>query len=260
MNAAAYITTSWDDGHPLDLRVADLLANHNLQGTFYVPMRTPKGNLTPAQVRELADAFEIGAHTLHHVFLTRTDDAEGEREIAQSKQWIEQTTGKPCDMFCPPGGKYTRGHLLVMERAGFVGFRSVELLSLALPRKRGGLWELSTTLQAYPHLPMSYARNALKRGALSNLSRFLLHGRGREWPQLAQAMLERVATRGGVFHLWGHSWEIERMNEWQRLENVLRLMSQYTRDVPCVTNGEVCRRMTTPVVAPTPLPRPVPGS
>src|SRR5437588_5386375 len=223
MNAAAYITTSWDDGHPLDLRMAELLAKHDLRGTFYVPMRSPKGNLTPHQVRELANTFEVGAHTLHHVFLTRTDDAEGQREIAQSKEWVEQTTGKPCDMFCPPGGKYSRSHLLAMERAGYVGFRSVELLSLALPRKRGGLWEMSTTLQAYPHRPLSYARNALQRVALPNLWRLMLHGRIHDWPQLAETMLERITAHGGVFHLWGHSWEIERMNEWERLEGVLRI-------------------------------------
>jgi hypothetical protein len=33
----AYITTSWDDGHPSDLRLADLLHKHSLRGTFYVP-------------------------------------------------------------------------------------------------------------------------------------------------------------------------------------------------------------------------------
>ena len=259
MNAPAYITTSWDDGHPLDVRVADLLVKYNLRGTFYVPKCAPRGNLAPPQVRELAGAFEVGAHTLNHVFLTRTDDAEGEREIRQSKQWVEQTTGRPCDMFCPPGGKYTRAHLLAMERAGFIGFRSVELLSLALPRKRGALWEMSTTLQAYPHQPMSYVRNALKRGTLMNLWR-LMPGRGGDGQQLAEAMLDRVATRGGVFHLWGHSWEIERMNEWDRLESVLRTIAQYAKDLPCLTNGEVCRRTAAAVVAPTPPPRPVPGS
>ena len=38
MKPSTCITTSWDDGHPLDLRVAELLAKYGLQGTFYVPM------------------------------------------------------------------------------------------------------------------------------------------------------------------------------------------------------------------------------
>ena len=32
MKTATYITTSWDDGHPLDLRVAGLLAKYGLRG------------------------------------------------------------------------------------------------------------------------------------------------------------------------------------------------------------------------------------
>ena len=34
MGRVAYITTSWDDGHPLDFRVAELLAKYGLPGTF----------------------------------------------------------------------------------------------------------------------------------------------------------------------------------------------------------------------------------
>lgn len=45
---ATYITTSWDDGHPLDLRVAELLSEYHLQGTFYVPIAAEAGTITPA--------------------------------------------------------------------------------------------------------------------------------------------------------------------------------------------------------------------
>jgi len=31
-----YVTTSWDDGHELDLRLASELAAHGMAGTFYV--------------------------------------------------------------------------------------------------------------------------------------------------------------------------------------------------------------------------------
>ena len=31
------ITTSWDDGHPLDFKLAELLNKYNLKGTFYIP-------------------------------------------------------------------------------------------------------------------------------------------------------------------------------------------------------------------------------
>jgi hypothetical protein len=41
------------------------------------------------------------------------------------------------------------------------------------------------------------------------------------WEQLAIALFERTCQQGGLFHLWGHSWELERTNGWQKLERVL---------------------------------------
>ena len=38
MKASALVTTSWDDGHPLDIRLAEMLARYGVLGTFYIPM------------------------------------------------------------------------------------------------------------------------------------------------------------------------------------------------------------------------------
>src|SRR5436190_13479271 len=96
MKPIACITTSWDDGHPLDLRVAELLAKYDLRGTFYVPRSAERGTMTAAQIRELSGAFEVGAHTLHHVVLTRAPEAQARQEIAGSKSWLEDLTGSAC--------------------------------------------------------------------------------------------------------------------------------------------------------------------
>ena len=103
------LTTSWDDGHPLDFRVADLLERHGLTGTFYIPKICQTPTMTESQLRELSQRFEIGAHTINHLFLDTIDDEKAGREIADSKTWVEQTTGKPCPLFCPPGGKFQIG-------------------------------------------------------------------------------------------------------------------------------------------------------
>ena len=88
------LTTSWDDGHPLDLRVAEMLERHGLTGTFYIPRSIETGTMTESQMRELAGRFEIGAHTLNHVFLADAPDAAAKEEIEGSKRWIEDVTGK----------------------------------------------------------------------------------------------------------------------------------------------------------------------
>jgi peptidoglycan/xylan/chitin deacetylase (PgdA/CDA1 family) len=243
MKSKTYITTSWDDGHPLDFRVADLLTKYGLRGTFYFPMVAETCTMTAAQVRELSCSFEVGAHTVHHIDLTRATDQQAWQEIVDSKSWLEDSTGAPCPIFCPPQGKYYRRHLDLIRRAGYLGVRTVELLSLDFPRSKAGLMMLPTTLQAHPHSLQAYARNLTKRAAFKNLWLYLAHGRSTDWPTLVRSLLYRALEHGGVFHLWGHSWELQQTGQWQRLEEVLQFMSRFTAQAPPLTNGEVCQAL-----------------
>jgi peptidoglycan/xylan/chitin deacetylase (PgdA/CDA1 family) len=249
MNSTTYITTSWDDGHPLDLHVAELLAKHGIRGTFYVPKSAEHGTMTMAQARELGRAFELGAHTLHHAVLTEATEQKAWQEIAGSKSWLESNTGLPCLMFCPPKGKYTNRHLEMVRKAGYLGVRNVELLSLDFPRKNAGIMLLPTTIQAYPHGSLAFAKNAVKRMALKNLLRLMTHGRSTDWPALARSLLHESLRHGGVFHLWGHSWELQETGQWQRLDEVLRFMSLFVNQAPSLTNGQICLRALSPVTS-----------
>jgi peptidoglycan-N-acetylglucosamine deacetylase len=259
MKRETYLTTSWDDGHPLDLRVAELLAKYGLPGTFYVPMTSEHGTMTVAQIRELGAAFEIGAHTLHHVDLTGAPDQQARREIVDSKSWIEDSTGVPCPMFCPPKGRYSGRHLDLIRQAGYRGVRTVELLSLAFPRSTAGLLLLPTTVQAQPHGLPAYARNAIKRAAFRNLWLYIAHGRSTDWPTLVRSLLNHALKRGGVFHLWGHSWELQENEQWRRLDEVLRFMSQFSGSVPGLSNIQLCQRFQSRDVSPEDTYVPVPS-
>jgi peptidoglycan/xylan/chitin deacetylase (PgdA/CDA1 family) len=235
----AILTTSWDDGHPSDFRVADLLAKYGLRGTFYVPRTAETATMSPAHVRDLSDNFEIGGHTVNHVVLTEATDDRAGREIAESKPWLEDITGRPCPMFCPPKGKYYHRHLGMIRAAGFSGVRTVELLSLDFPRPTDGLMLMPTTVQAHPHGVGAYARNLVRRAAVRNLWLAMLHGRTTDWLTLTRRLLTRAIRRGGVFHLWGHSWELDASDQWGRLEDAFRLMSEFALHAAARTNGEV---------------------
>jgi peptidoglycan-N-acetylglucosamine deacetylase len=235
-----YITTSWDDGHPLDLRIAELLTKYRLPGTFYPPMTAENATMSAVQIRDLSRAFEIGAHTLHHVVLTSATEQQVWQEIAGAKSWIEDNTGQRCLMFCPPKGKYSGRHLTMVSKAGYLGLRSTELLSLDFPRLRAGITVLPTTIQAYPHNLLAVGRNAIKRGAFDNLWRYIAHGGSVDWPALAQSLLRRALKRGGVFHLWGHSWELQETGQWQRLDEALRFVREFASHAPSLTNGQLC--------------------
>lgn len=241
MNKPAYITTSWDDGHPLDLRLADLLERYGVHGTFYIPRHCQTPTLSESEVRQLSQRFEIGAHTLDHVFLNSANDSVAARQIRGSKAWVEEVTGKPCSMFCPPGGKFASRDLELVRSAGFTGMRTVELLSIQPPKQINHIQVMPTTLQAHPHSLSSYAKNVVKRGAGRNFWLYLRHGRVLDWPTLAHRLLHATLRRGGVFHLWGHSWEIEQTGQWAQLERVLKMMSEVATQAFGLTNGEISR-------------------
>ena len=240
----ALLTTSWDDGHPLDLRVAELLGEFGLTGTFYVPRTARSGTMNDAQLREIAGRFEIGGHTLDHCYLTAASDQEASRQITGAKAWVEETVGKPCVMFCPPAGKYAARHLEMIRRAGYIGLRSVELLSGDPPRSRDGLMIMGTTLQAFPHRRLAYVRNTLKRGAVGNLVRCIRHGCPADWERLAEALAQDVLSSGGVFHLWGHSWEIDRTGQWPQFRRVLKRLSELFGPQQRMTNSQVCQSIS----------------
>ena len=249
MAAPLYITTSWDDGNPADLRIAEMLDRHKLRGTFYVPRAIDTGVMSATQLMQIAGRFEIGAHTLNHVFLTETPEAPAEQEIEGSKKWVEDQTGRACPMFCPPAGRFNSRHWQMFGASGFRGVRTVEFMSLRPPRRRGGLLEMPTTMQAFPHGPATYLRNLIKRLAVANLQTYFFHGRAGDWPEAAQKLLALARQTGGVFHLWGHSWEVEQTGQWSQLEQVLGLLGEAVAAgesaggrVESLTNGEVCER------------------
>lgn len=231
------VTTSWDDGHPLDWRTADLLARYGLPGTFYVPRKMDWPVMTKGEIRELSSRFEIGAHTLDHLRLDKVADNEARHQLSGSRQWIEDVTGKPCRVFCFPGGRYRRKQLPLVRQAGFEAARTTELLSSQFPRRENSLSLIPTTVQVFPHSAFAYTKNAIKRLSLRNLVRTGALFSARDWSKLAQELLQETVSCGGVFHLWGHSWEIEREQQWGRLEALLAMITASREKLTSVTNS-----------------------
>jgi peptidoglycan/xylan/chitin deacetylase (PgdA/CDA1 family) len=94
----AVLTTSWDDGHRCDVRLARMLKEHGLRATFYVAPENQEfakqDLLTLPEIRDISQDFEIGAHSMTHRRLPTIPEQEAEREIIQSKAVLEQVTGK----------------------------------------------------------------------------------------------------------------------------------------------------------------------
>ena len=93
------VTTSWDDGQRIDLKLAKLLDKYNLKGTFYVT-KSYRNPLTQQDLLYLEKCHhELGAHTLNHVKLTRVSKAMAYRQCIESKIYLEKIIGHKVNMF-----------------------------------------------------------------------------------------------------------------------------------------------------------------
>lgn len=232
--ARVVVTTSWDDGHVLDLKLAEFLRRYGIKGTFYVAPENEEiasdDRLSATHVRVLAEEFEIGAHTLTHRHLTTLSDTEAWREIAGSKQVLESILDTPVVSFCYPAGKYRARHVRIVRDAGFQCARTVRRFSLSAGTDR---WQLHTSVHTYDHWLDAWKLLWFVR---FNLRAFLrLY---RRWDLQAMALFDRVREQGGVFHLWGHSLELECHDGWARLERVLRHIGGHA-DVAYIANRDL---------------------
>ncbi len=241
MSILRIVTTSWDDGDPADLKLAGLLRSRGMPGTFYVPMTGYRGRATlkPDELKSLAsEGFEIGAHSVSHRTLAGLPPKEIEREVRVSKETLEQTIHREVEMFCYPRGRYDKHVLHSVKAAGYEGARTTRMLAIKLSFDP---FEMPTSLQVYPHDDWTYARNIAKSRNAGRFLDYLCRFRGtRSWVELGKALFDRVLEEGGVWHLFGHSWEIQERRLWSGLAEILQYVSR--RDgVLYVSNGEVLR-------------------
>lgn len=226
------VTTSWDDGHVLDLKLAELLKKYGIKGTFYISpidREVPvEKRLTDAQLRTLSQEFEVGAHTMTHPRLTQIDDVTAQEEIQASKKYLEQATGRPVVSFCYPAGYYMPKHVAMVRAAGFRLARTVERFAFSIGHDP---LVVPTTVHAYRH--WSDLSSILRTVGLRKFLTCYLN-----WDALAIELFELARQKGGVFHLWGHSWEIDARRDWARLERVLKHIS-HIPDVHYCTNGDL---------------------
>lgn len=218
------ITTSWDDGYPQDLRLAALLDKYNLPGTFYIPKTNSEHVVMEENTMvELSRKFEIGGHTLNHVRLYSNLKAGFlDAEITGCFNWLKGLLGYEPVSFCFPGGVVNKAAIQSAYQAGFKVLRTTELLSTSLTSTDD---LFPTTLQVYGHQRPAYVKNLIKRQQYKSLVSWLSTFGTTDLFKLIDFKLDRIAKNDGCFHLWGHSWEIEKYDLWNKLEMIFKRIS-----------------------------------
>jgi len=238
----AIVTISFDDGDPRDLEIARLLKKYDLPATFYVPITNVEGRqtLTPDQIVQLSEmGFEIGAHGYHHYYLDRIPASEVYEEIKSGKERLEQILGREVVCFCYPGGKIPSVAVEAVHQLGFEYARTIRECRFTV---RDPLLA-PTTNPIGKHCRRHYIKEALLTKDLDYIAFFFRHKLwAKTWHEYALANLDYALAIGGIWHIWGHAFEIDGNHEWENLERVFSRIQSLKREglvVTCVNTRSI---------------------
>jgi peptidoglycan/xylan/chitin deacetylase (PgdA/CDA1 family) len=165
-------------------------------------------------------------------------DERARKEIIDGKKFSEDTLGHEVVAFCYPGGKFNRRIEKHVEEAGFLAGRTCRYFLNDYPSNPFS-WDISTYANTYPAYVQ--VRHCLLECNFAGAYKYLTTFKARvPWVEQFICALEDVSLNGGMAHLYFHSWEIDQNGEWDRLESLFKVISQYS--LTPVTNGFLFRR------------------
>ena len=217
------LTFSYDDGVEQDIQLIEMFEKYNVRATFnlnsglYAPEGTvyPEGQihrrLPESAVTKLYDKewIEVAVHGATHPWLDHMPQNMCTKDLLDDRENLEKQFGKIVRGMAYPYGTYNDEVVESMKSVGIVYSRNVHSThDFNMP----GDWM---------RLPATCHHNDEELMKLAN--RFLNDSSyGRPW----------------MFYLWGHSYEFEACNNWQVMEDFLKLMANRD-DIWYATNIEI---------------------
>ena len=222
------VTFSYDDGVTQDIRLAELFSKYGLKATFNLNSARlgTSGKLirngveidhtknAPRDIRSIYEGHEIAAHTLTHPNLpSLTEDREIIRQVEEDRLRLSELAGYEVVGFAYPGGGVNYDHRvseLIRQQTGVRYARTtISNHSFALQEN---LYEFKPTVYHHTEMDRMFA--------------------------LAKEFLESTPTEPQILYIWGHAYEFDIRNEWDRFEEFCRMISGKD-DIFYGTNKEV---------------------
>lgn len=210
------LTFSYDDNQVYDRRLIEQLNRYGLKGTFHlnagkIGTKTPKDEfVTWEELQELYQGHEVACHGLNHPFFGQLPKGELQYEILEDKKRLEDAVKCPVRGMSYPFGEYSDSVILTAEAAGIEYSRTVN-------DTRDFVWP--TEFMKWQ--PTCHHNEAIKNKTL--VERFLNPPGHLNLP---------------LFYIWGHSFEFERENTWEYMEDLCKLLSGH-EEVWYATNIQI---------------------
>jgi peptidoglycan-N-acetylglucosamine deacetylase len=236
--ARRLVTASFDDGHALDLKVAEQLASRGMTATFYVAWNHPKApEIAPADIKALRKmGMEIGSHTWSHRLLTGRPKAEVVEELTKSRKALEDLLGEEIAAFSYPEGSLSR---MIRDTVGECGYRSARTTVAWRTKAPSDALRMPVTVMLLPLTRYEHVRHAGRDGNWTGLVRWWRLTRADcDLFRTSQLFFDAVLQKGGVFHLYARSWQIEHLGMWEAFGRILDHVARW-KEVRYVPNSGV---------------------
>lgn len=204
------ILVSVDDGCALDTKIAKLCEKYSFDAVFFWPvdfitLAIQKGYepLSGIQESYISRNFEIGSHGVTHAYLTKIPLEAAKMEIEESKKMLENKYDQNINRFCYPRGYANESIIKFVKEAGYTYGRSTAIGYIGEPNNN--LFAETSVHIGCPVRP---------------------EYQGTTWQEYGLKLAKEAASKNLLFHIWCHSWEIEKYNQWREVNKFFKEVSK----------------------------------
>lgn len=223
---AKAVTFSYDDGVGQDKRLAEIFDRFGMKATFNHTART--GGFTPEQIQEyfLSKGHEIAVHGAFHRANGNLRPIEGIRDVLECRLYLEKVCGRMIrGMAYPDSGITQMGNFTTYEEIKHY----LTELDIVYARTLGAdndSFMLPSDFHAW--MPTAHHNNPK---VFEYIDKFLALDIS------TNAYHARRVPR--LFYLWGHSYEFDNNNNWERIEDICSRFAQKSDELWFATNMEI---------------------
>ncbi len=213
-------TMSYDDGVRQDIRLIEIMQKHGLKGTFNLNSGFLNRGHT-IKFEEVEEVYlktgnEVAAHGVKHLTLAAVSEDRMIDDIINDRKALEGITGQVVKGMAYANGSYDDRVVDILKKCGILYARTTRST------------HDFTICDDWLRLPATCHHNDEQLFELAD--KFLAVNNPRHiW-----------VNHPKLFYLWGHSYEFDNNNNWDRIEKFAEMIGGCD-DVWYATNGEIVR-------------------
>ncbi len=212
------VTFSYDDGQVFDKRTVEVMNKYGIKGTFNLNTRESDiGNpnrVQPSEFKEVYKGHEIALHGKFHVSGKLVPPATFAYDMIENRKNLEDITG---EIIC--GMAYANGSFDDMTK------QILKDCGVKYARRANASKSFEIPTDWLELVPTCHHD---REDSLALADEFLALKEGENWR----------AFTAKLFYLWGHSYEFDRKNNWELLDELCKKLGSRD-DIWYATNVEI---------------------